>query len=96
MRDHGARVVAISADTLASHQRFATSLGGLPFPLLADTARSAIAAYGVLNDKGTGARRSVFVVGRDGLIRYANPRYELSRPEHLAAVLRAVGVAVAS
>ena len=84
-------MVGVSADTLDSHRRFAASLGGLPFPLLSDTAHETIAAYGVLNDKGTGARRSVFVVGRDGIIRHANERYDLGKPAQFEAILRAVG-----
>jgi len=84
-------VVGISADALDAHRRFAESLGGLPFPLLSDATRETIAAYGVLNDKGTGPRRSVFVVGQDGIIRHANERYDLGKPEHYEAVLQAVG-----
>ena len=63
----------------------------MPFPLLSDTSRTVIAAYDVLNDKGTGARRSVFVVGRDGIIHYANDRYEVAKPAHFAAVIQALG-----
>ncbi len=83
-------MVAISADSVASHERFAEKLGGLPFPLLSDVERQVTTAYGVLNDKGTGPRRSVFVIAPDGTIRYANPRYEVSKPEHFAAIFAAL------
>jgi thioredoxin-dependent peroxiredoxin len=86
--DLGAQVVAISADTLVSHQKFVEKLGGLPFPLLSDTERRVIEAYGVLNDKGTGPRRSLFVVDRGGIVRHANRKYELSKPGQAEAVFR--------
>lgn len=82
-----ARVLAISADTMASHQRFAEKLGDPPFPLLADPEKRVIGAYGVLNEKGKGAVRSIFIVGQDGTIKYANPRYELSKPAQYEAIL---------
>jgi len=81
-------VLAVSADSLASHQRFAEKLGGLPFPLLSDVERRVIQLYGVLNQRGTGTQRSLFVVGRDGLVHHANPRYELSKPAQYEAVFR--------
>lgn len=83
-------MVGISADSLASHRRFLEKLGGLPFPLLSDMERGAIAAYGVLNEKGTGARRSVFVIDGDGLLRYLNTKYEVSKPAHFEALVAAL------
>jgi peroxiredoxin len=65
--------VAISNDSLESHQRFAEKLGGLPYPLLSDEGNEAINAYGVLNDTQTAARRSIFIVGREGRVGYVNP-----------------------
>ncbi len=85
-----AEVAAISADSLESHRSFAEKLGGLPFPLLSDTSLETIKAYGVVNDRGTGARRSVFVVAPDGVVAYANQRYEVSKPEHLEAIFEAL------
>lgn len=86
----GAEVLAISADSLSSHQRFSAKLGGLPFALLSDLECQVIRAYGVLNDKGTGARRSLFVIGRDGLIYHANSRYELAKVEQYEAAVAAL------
>jgi peroxiredoxin len=84
-------VLAISSDNLESHERFAQVLGGLPYPLLCDTELQAINAYGVLNDKGTGARRSIFVVDQKGIVRYANTKYEVSNPAHFEAIFTALG-----
>ena len=42
----------------------------LPFPLLSDVHRTAIRAYGVLDQDRNVAYRSTFVVDRDGLLRW--------------------------
>ena len=83
----GAEVIGISADSLRSHESFAEKLGGLPFPLVSDRELAAIEAYGVVNDRGTGARRALFVIDREGEIVRANPSYKVSNPDHLAAAL---------
>lgn len=83
-------VLGISADSIESHQRFAEKLGGLPFPLLSDVERRVITAYGVLNDAGTGPRRSVFVVDRDGRVVHANHRYDVHKPWHFEAIFEAL------
>jgi peroxiredoxin Q/BCP len=67
----GAQVLAISAQDVASHERFSSKQGGFEFPLLADTDKSVAAAYGILGPIGF-PRRSVFIVDRDGTIRYAH------------------------
>lgn len=78
--------MAISNDPLESHQLFAEKLGGLPYPLLADESNEAINAYGVLNDTQTAARRSIFIVDREGKVAYVNPAYDVRRPDHFAMV----------
>ncbi len=78
--------MAISNDPLESHYRFAEKLGGLPYPLLADEKNEAIDAYGVLNDTQTAARRSIFIVDREGKVGYVNPAYDVRRPDHFVAV----------
>ncbi len=90
------RLLAVSADSLASHQRFAEKLENPPFPLLADQDKNAITAYGVLNEKGTGAVRSIFIVGQDGIIKYANPKYQVSRLSHFEAIFDALSHAMTS
>ncbi len=64
----GATVWAISTQDLASHERFARK-EGLTFPLLADTERQAVAAFGI-GMPGLGLRRSVFVIDADGILRW--------------------------
>ena len=42
----------------------------LPFPLLSDVQRAAIAAYGVHDTDRNVAYRSTFVIDRDGVLRW--------------------------
>jgi peroxiredoxin Q/BCP len=65
-----AQLLAISAQSVESHEKFAAK-HGFQFPLLADVDKEAAAAYGVLGPLGF-SRRSVFVIDRTGIIRYAH------------------------
>ena len=65
-----AQVLAISSQGLVSHEAFAQKYG-LKFPLLADSQKEVAKAYGVLGPLGF-PRRSVFIVDRQGVIRYAH------------------------
>ena len=67
----GAQVLAISAQDVASHDRFSAKHGGFEFPLLADTDKSVAGLYGTLGPIGF-PRRSVFIVDADGVVRYAH------------------------
>ncbi|NJQ07836.1 peroxiredoxin [Streptomyces lonarensis] len=64
----GARVWGISPQDLDSHEGFARR-HDLRMPLLADTDREVARAYGVAVP-GLGLRRSVFLVGPDGVLRW--------------------------
>jgi peroxiredoxin Q/BCP len=68
--DVGAHVLAISPQSVESHEGFAAK-HGFTFPLLADTDKKVAALYGTLGPLGF-PRRSVFVVDGDGVIRYAH------------------------
>lgn len=65
-----AKILAISPQDVASHERFRAK-HGLDFPLLADTDKVVGAAYGTLGPIGF-YRRSVFVIDGSGVIRYAH------------------------
>lgn len=69
--DAGAQVLAISPQSVQSHDEFSCKQGGFGFPLLADTDKAVGEAYGILGPLGF-YRRSVFVVDADGIIRYAH------------------------
>jgi thioredoxin-dependent peroxiredoxin len=66
----GAQVLAISAQDIASHERFSGKYG-FAFPLLADPDKAVAGAYGTLGPIGF-PRRSVFIIDGDGVIRYAH------------------------
>lgn len=65
--DVGAAVLAISPQSVESHQGFAADNGGFAFPLLADEDRVVGEAYRIIGPLGF-YRRSVFVVDPDGTI----------------------------
>ena len=69
----GARVAAVAVTATFSQMAFAKHLD-VSFPLLSDWSRETCTAYGVRYDvwkEHDGlAKRSVFVIDRDGVIRY--------------------------
>ena len=69
--DAGAQVLAISPQSVASHDEFSCKQDGFGFPLLADTDKAVGEAYGILGPLGF-YRRSAFVVDAQGIIRYAH------------------------
>lgn len=68
-----ARLFGISVDSPFVNARFREE-EGIPFPILSDFNREVASEWGVLHDELLGlegvARRSVFVVGGDGLVSY--------------------------
>ncbi|MBU3703961.1 MAG: peroxiredoxin [Ilumatobacteraceae bacterium] len=68
--DIGAQVLAVSAQDMASHEKFAAK-HGFQFPLLSDTDKAVAGLYGTLGPLGF-PRRSVFVIDSQGVIRYAH------------------------
>jgi len=83
----GVRVVGISADDGASHRRFREKYD-LPFTLLSDPGLAVARAWGC---KGMlGMKRAVFLVDRDGVVRYAHvealPIFRRRRDELLEAI----------
>jgi peroxiredoxin (alkyl hydroperoxide reductase subunit C) len=62
-------VLGISGDSPFCHAEF-TKARGFPFPLLSDVHRTAIRAYGVLDEDRNVAYRSTFVVDREGRLRW--------------------------
>ena len=74
LRTHGAEVIGISRDSLASHQKFAER-HSLPFPLLCDGDEIACRAFDVIREKNMygrkvmGIERSTFLIDADGVVR---------------------------
>ncbi|HEY7503558.1 MAG TPA: peroxiredoxin [Gemmatimonadales bacterium] len=84
-------VLGISSDSLASHKRFAASLD-LPFRLLSDPDLTVARKYASHGDGGR-AKRTVFVVGPDGKIRYQNLKFNPLDPKDYSALGSAVRAA---
>lgn len=69
----GVQVVGVSADSVASHQKF-TEKQNLPFPLIADTERKVIEQFGVWGPKKfmgknyNGIHRMTFLIDENGKI----------------------------
>jgi thioredoxin-dependent peroxiredoxin len=70
-REVDARILAISPQSIESHDGFMEAQDGFAFPLLADADKAVGKAYGVLGPVGF-YRRSVFVVDAKGVLRYTH------------------------
>jgi peroxiredoxin Q/BCP len=70
-RSVDAQVLAISPQSVESHDGFSANQGGFAFPLLADTDKAVGKAYGILGPVGF-YRRSIFVVDGGGTVRHAH------------------------
>jgi thioredoxin-dependent peroxiredoxin len=70
-RSVDAQVLAISPQSVESHDGFSADQGGFAFPLLADVDKAVGKQYGILGPVGF-YRRSVFVVDGEGIVRYAH------------------------
>jgi peroxiredoxin Q/BCP len=81
-------VVGISTDSLATHGRFAASLG-LPFRLLSDPEQRVSKQYGS-KDSGGINRRTVYVIGPDGRVRYRNLKFNALDPQAYSELQAAV------
>jgi glutaredoxin-dependent peroxiredoxin len=73
VRATGAQALAVAVTSVFAQQAFARHLG-VDFPMVSDWNREVVRAYGVQYDVWRGhqgvAKRSVFVIDRDGTIRY--------------------------
>ncbi len=87
----GANVLAVSSDSLDSHERFCDRLGGLPFPLGSDPELALARAYGVVDEGGKRARRAVFVIDQEGRVVLALPHYNPANLSQYEEVFRTLG-----
>jgi peroxiredoxin Q/BCP len=89
----GAAVFGVSIDSEKSHGKFIGKFG-LPFPLLADTDRSIVGAYGVWVEKSMygkkymGTERTTFVIDAKGKIVAIFPKVKPA--EHVGLILKAL------
>jgi peroxiredoxin Q/BCP len=91
LRDKGYELVGVSMDNAAMHLRFIAK-NELPFPLIADTERRMIDAFGVWGEKKfmgrvfDGIHRTTFIVNEDGIITHIirKPKTKIHGEEILA------------
>jgi len=95
LADAGLNVIGISPDGPAKLAAFRDA-EGLTFPLLSDSDRGVLTAWGAFGDKQLygrtvrGVIRSTFVVGADGRIEVA--QYNVRATGHVAKLRRELGV----
>jgi len=81
-------VVGISADSVSTHNRFAASLG-LPFRLLSDPEQRVSKQYASKDPDGYN-RRTVYVVGPDGRVKFRNLNFNALDSSDFAELRAAV------
>jgi peroxiredoxin Q/BCP len=79
--------VGVSRDTVESHRAFAAAQAIKP-PLLADPDGTICAILGVLPDPAGNAKRTTFIVDKQGIVRYVFESVKV--PGHAAHVLEVV------
>jgi thioredoxin-dependent peroxiredoxin len=81
-------LVAISTDSVVTHGRFAKSLN-LPFRLLSDPDQRVSKQY-ASKDQGGYNRRTVYVIGADGKVKFRNMRFNALDPRDYAELRQAI------
>lgn len=66
----GIQPFGVNPAGVASHQSYVEKLG-FNFPLLSDPERAMARAYAALKDDEKGIQRTVYVIARDGTVRFA-------------------------
>ena len=84
-RQRNAEVVGVSVDSEASHRSFADACG-LRFPLISDKDKSICRRLDVLNDRGTSARRTTFIIDPEGRVAHVFENVKVDG--HVEQVLR--------
>ncbi len=93
IKKRGAVVLGVSADSVESHKKFKSKFD-LNFPLLADTEKKMIEAYGVWKEKSMygkkymGIERTTFVIDENGKIAQIFPKVKVD--QHYDEVLEAL------
>ena len=84
-----AAILGVSCDSVYSHDAWAR-YHGLSYPLLSDIHREVCQAYGVYNAARNCARRSVFIIDKQGIVRFKEEYGpgQLPDPERLLQVIR--------
>ena len=92
LRRAGYEVVGVSVDSAASHQKFIAK-HELPFPLIADTEKTLVEAFGVWGEKSMygrkymGTFRTTFIINEEGVIERIILPKEIKVKEHAEQIL---------
>lgn len=93
LQEMGVIVLGVSADSVASHQKFAQKYG-LTFPLLADEGAQVANLYGVWKEKkmygkvSMGIERTTFIIDEEGVVRKIFPKVRVDG--HVEEVIEAI------
>jgi peroxiredoxin Q/BCP len=93
IKDRGAIVLGVSTDSVDSHKKFKSKFD-LNFPLLADTDKKIVEAYGVWKEKTNygktymGIERTTFIIDEQGKVSHIFPKVKVD--EHYDEVIDAL------
>src|SRR3989442_2034446 len=93
IKQQGAVVIGVSVDSVETHKKFKSKFD-LNFPLLADTDKKVVEAYGTWREKSMygrkymGIERTTFVIDEQGKISHIFPKVKVD--EHYDEVLEAL------
>ena len=91
----GLEVIGVSVDDEKSHQKFITKYE-LPFPLIADTDKKLVEAFGVWGEKKMygrtyfGTYRTTFIIDEEGKVEHVITPKSIKVKEHAAQLLKLV------
>ena len=77
--------IGSNPDSVESHERFRTAQN-YKFPILVDADRKMAKAYHALKEDGKGIQRTVYIIDKDGIIRYS--KQGLPPNSELADIIR--------
>jgi peroxiredoxin Q/BCP len=69
-KNAGIQPFGVNPAGVDSHRSYVEKFG-FNFPLLSDPERAIARDYAALKDDGRGIQRTVYVIGRDGMVRFA-------------------------
>ena len=95
LQNAGLEVIGVSVDDEKSHQKFITKYE-LPFPLIADTDKKLVEAFGVWCEKKMygrtyfGTYRTTFIIDEEGKVEHIITPKSIKVKEHAAQLLKLV------
>jgi peroxiredoxin Q/BCP len=90
LKQLNATVIAISADSVESHLKFA-EVNKFPFDLASDPSCQTIRAYGVLNENGASSNRAIVCVDQEGVIVHLNKFFQPTDSQQVVNLFSVLG-----